>query len=83
MNKNACINRKELKLKIVDIAIAGKEVFNSFEIISDGMSSEIKVSINKYLTSFVLCSMFYSECFIFRLGTWTDPLELNIFGEKN
>ena len=57
MNKNACIktNRKELKLKIVDISIAEKEVFNSFEMLSDGISSEIKVSINKYLIWFVLC----------------------------
>ena len=49
MNKNVCIktNRKELKLKIVDISIAEKDVFNSFEMLSDGISSEIKVSINK------------------------------------
>ena len=49
MNKNACIktNRKELKLKIVDISISEKDVFTSFEMLSDGISSEIKVSINK------------------------------------
>ena len=48
MNKNGFLttNRKELKLKIVDISIAEKDVFNSFEMLSDGMSSNIKVSIS-------------------------------------
>ena len=41
------MSRKELKLNIVDISIADKEVFNSFDMLSDGIVSEIKVSIKK------------------------------------
>ena len=64
MNNNGLYktNRKELKLKIIDISIAEKDVFNSFEMLSDGMSSEIKVSCtlmkNLPLTRVVLCSLF-------------------------
>ena len=72
MNKNGFIttNRKELKLKIVDISIAEKDVFNSFEMLSDGMSSNIKVSIIYIIiiefTRFVLCSL----TFHFKTGSF-------------
>ena len=47
MNQNGfnTTKRKVLKLKIVDISIVEKDVFNSFDMLSDGTSSDIKVSI--------------------------------------
>ena len=48
MSKKSCLktSRKELKLNIVDISIA-EDVFNSFDMLQDGIVSEIKVSIKK------------------------------------
>ena len=78
MSKKSCLktSRKELKLNIVDISIA-EDVFNSFDMLQDGIVSEIKVSIQKW---FIRIGIFYLQPFILRLETSTEH---NIFGEEN